>query len=61
MIDKYIHSLFLMITQNARILRRHKGIDTPKLIAIVVTSVEGSLRKGCLQFRIKETSINLLK
>lgn len=50
-----------MITQNARILRRHKGIDTPKLIATVVTSVEGSLRKGCLQFRIKETSINLLK
>lgn len=50
-----------MITQNARILRRHIGTDTPKLIATVVTSVEGSLRKGCLQFWIKETSINLLK
>lgn len=59
MIDKYIHSL--MITQNARTLRRHIGINTPKLIATVVTSVEGSLRKGCLQFWIKETSINLSK
>lgn len=50
-----------MITYNASILRRHIGIDTPTLVATVVMSVEGSLRKGCLQFRIKETSINLLK
>lgn len=50
-----------MITQNATMLRRHIGIDTPKLIATVVTSVEGSLRKGCLQFWIKEISNNLLK
>lgn len=51
--DKYEHSL-IPITLSARIHRRQIGIDTPKLIASVLESKECSLRKDCLQFRLKK-------